>query len=140
MFHWPIFLVIIEIASNNTTNAIPINTLFQFALNTKGISTITISNTHFNQLTYQLTNDDVIINIDDNSIYSSIEIINYGETISKKDIKHIFERFYKGVNSKSDSIGIGLALSKTIIEEDNGKISVESNNNETIFTIKYFKL
>ena len=99
-----------------------------------------ITNILKNAIDHSTGNDDVIINIDDNSIYSSIEIINYGETISKKDIKHIFERFYKGVNSKSDSIGIGLALSKTIIEEDNGKISVESNNNETIFTIKYFKL
>ena len=69
-----------------------------------------------------------------------IEVIDFGDGISKKDIKHIFERFYKGENATSDSIGIGLALAKTIIEEDNGNISVESKKNGTKFIIKYFKL
>lgn len=81
----------------------------------------------------------VIINIEDNKVYSKIDIINDGELIDKKDINHIFERFYKSKNATSDSIGIGLALSKTIIEQDNGCISVESNKDKTIFTIKYFK-
>ena len=53
---------------------------------------------------------------------------------------HIFERFYKGTNSSSESVGIGLALAKSIIESNNGYVSVESEVNKgTIFTIKYFK-
>ena len=83
---------------------------------------------------------EVTINIDNNSVYSLIEISDNGEGISKKDISHIFERFYKGSNSSADSIGIGLALSKTIIEEDNGTISVESNKKGTKFSIKYYKI
>ena len=83
---------------------------------------------------------EVTINIDNNSVYSLIEISDNGEGISKKDISHIFERFYKGSNSSSDSIGIGLALSKTIIEEDNGTISVESDKKGTKFSIKYYKI
>ena len=70
--------------------------------------------------------------------YVEIRIINDGDIISKKDIKYIFDRFYKISNDK-DSIGIGLALSKSIIEKDNGKISVISDNNSTIFEIKYYK-
>lgn len=70
--------------------------------------------------------------------YVEIRIINDGDIISKKDIKHIFDRFYKISNDK-DSIGIGLALSKSIIEKDNGKINVISDNNSTIFEIKYYK-
>lgn len=70
--------------------------------------------------------------------YVEIRIINDGDTINKKDIKHIFDRFYKISNDK-DSIGIGLALSKSIIEKDNGKINVISDNNSTIFEIKYYK-
>ena len=69
-----------------------------------------------------------------------VEIINYGKVIDKKDLKHIFERFYKGKNAKADSIGIGLALAKSIVEEDNGSIDVESNDNETKFILKYFKI
>ena len=86
------------------------------------------------------SNKDVIINYSSNNVYSMIEIKDSGEGISKKDIKHIFERFYKGENSSSDSIGIGLALSKTIIDEDSGTISVESSSKGTIFVIKYFKM
>ncbi len=86
------------------------------------------------------SNKDIVINYNSNNIYSMIEIKDNGEGISKKDIKHIFERFYKGENSSSDSIGIGLALSKMIIEEDNGTISVESSSKGTIFIVKYYKM
>ncbi len=81
----------------------------------------------------------VEIKAKDNKIYTEIKIINDGDIINKKDLKHIFERFYKGENSKPDSIGIGLALSKKIIDSSNGKISVESKDNSTTFKIKYFK-
>ena len=69
-----------------------------------------------------------------------IIIKDYGEGISKKDIKHIFQRFYKAKNASPESIGIGLSLAKTIIEKDNGYISVDSKENEgTTFTVKYMK-
>ena len=99
-----------------------------------------ITNILKNAIDHSKEGNKVIINIDDNTIYSLVEVINYGEVISKKDIAHIFERFYKGENAKSDSVGIGLALAKTIINEDNGVISVESDNNETKFSIKYYKI
>ena len=99
-----------------------------------------ITNILKNAIDHSKDSNKVIINIDNNNVYSLIEIINYGEVISKKDIGHIFERFYKAENAKSDSVGIGLALAKTIITEDNGTISVESNNNETKFNIKYFNI
>ena len=99
-----------------------------------------ITNILKNAVDHSKNNSTVTINLSNNNVYSMIEIIDKGEGISKKDISHIFERFYKGENSTSDSIGIGLALAKTIIEEDNGSISVESNKNGTKFTIKYFKL
>ena len=97
-----------------------------------------ISNILKNCIEYSNEDSNIDITYDTNKIYTSITIIDYGEKISSKDIKHIFERFYKGSNSKSDSIGIGLALSKSIIEKNNGTISVESNN-DTRFIIKYYK-
>lgn len=99
-----------------------------------------ITNIIKNAVDHSKNNSTVTINLSNNNVYSMIEIIDKGEGISKKDISHIFERFYKGENATSDSIGIGLALAKTIIEEDNGSISVESNKNGKKFTIKYFKL
>ena len=98
-----------------------------------------ITNIIKNAIDHSIDNSKIIINLDKNNVYSMVEVIDFGNGISKKDIKHIFERFYKGENATSDSIGIGLALAKTIIEEDNGNISVESNKTMTKFTIKYFK-
>lgn len=80
----------------------------------------------------------IIINYEQNNIYSSIIVKDFGDEIPKEDLPHIFERFYKGKNATIDSIGIGLSLSKTIIEKDNGKITVESNPSVTTFNIKYF--
>lgn len=93
-----------------------------------------------NAIEHSKNNSNIIINIENNNVYSMIEVIDFGEGIAKKDIKHIFERFYKCKNTKTDSIGIGLALAKTIIEEDKGTISVESNKLETKFIIKYYKI
>lgn len=93
-----------------------------------------------NAIEHSKNNSNIILNIKNNNVYSMIEVIDFGEGIAKKDIKHIFERFYKCKNTKTDSIGIGLALAKTIIEEDKGTISVESNKLETKFIIKYYKI
>lgn len=93
-----------------------------------------------NAIEHSKNNSNIIINIENNNVYSMIEVIDFGESIAKKDIKHIFERFYRCKNTKTDSIGIGLALAKTIIEEDKGTISVESNKLETKFIIKYYKI
>lgn len=99
-----------------------------------------ITNILKNCVEHSKDNQKVIINYSQNSIYTKLEIKDFGDGISKKDLPHIFERFYKGENSSEESIGIGLALSKTIIEEDNGSINVQSDKNGTTFTIKYFYL
>lgn len=97
-----------------------------------------ITNIIKNALEHSNNYSKILIETEENNLYSEIKITNYGTAIDKKDIPHIFERFYKGKNSSPDSIGIGLSLSKTIIENDNGRISVSSENDKTTFTIKYF--
>ena len=69
------------------------------------------------------------ISYEENPIYSEIIIKDNGEGIDKDDIQNIFKRFYKGKNSKSDSVGIGLAMAKSIIESQNGDIYVKSEKN-----------
>lgn len=69
------------------------------------------------------------ITYEENPIYSEIIIKDNGEGIDKDDIQNIFKRFYKGKNSKSDSVGIGLAMAKSIIESQNGYIYVKSKKN-----------
>lgn len=81
----------------------------------------------------------VEVNYTKNKVYSRILIRDNGIGINEDDLPYIFDRFYKGKNSSKDSVGIGLALSKSIIEKDNGSISVKSTPKiGTIFTIKYF--
>ena len=85
-------------------------------------------------------NKNIYINYEENNLYTKIQIIDEGNGIDKEDIKHIFERFYKGKDSSENSIGIGLALAKTIIEKDNGYISCKSEKGKgTEFIIKYMK-
>lgn len=83
-------------------------------------------------------NGTVKISYNDCKTYIKLVIEDNGVGINKEDIAHIFERFYKGANSSKDSVGIGLSLSLSIIEKDNGKIDVESKNGTT-FTIRYYK-
>ena len=98
-----------------------------------------ITNILKNGIEHSEENSKIDVNFEQNKIYTKIEIKDYGVGIDKKDLNHIFERFYKGKNSSSDSVGIGLALSKSIIEKSNGDISVSSVSNQgTTFTIKYF--
>ena len=59
----------------------------------------------------------IYINAKNTNMYTELEIRDEGEGIDEEDIKHIFERFYKGKNSQENSFGIGLALSKSILGE-----------------------
>lgn len=99
-----------------------------------------ISNILKNSIEHSNSNGVIDISYSQNKVYTLICIKDYGVGIDTKDIKHIFERFYKGKNSSKDSIGIGLALSKNIIEKDNGSISVNSKKMlGTVFQIKYYR-
>lgn len=85
-------------------------------------------------------NKNIYINYEENNFYTKIVIRDEGTGIDKQDVKHIFERFYKGKNASENSIGIGLALAKSIIEKDNGYIICDSKVGEgTNFEIKYMK-
>lgn len=82
----------------------------------------------------------VEVNYSENKLYTRILIKDNGKGIDSDDLPHIFDRFYKGKNGSDDSFGIGLSLSKTIIEKEGGSITVKSTPNiGTIFTIKYLK-
>ena len=98
-----------------------------------------ITNILKNCIEHSKDDSTITIDIDSNKIYKQITIKDNGEGIDEKDLPHIFERFYKGKNSSKDSVGIGLALAKTIIEKDNGSIKVDSKKGkQTTFVIKYY--
>lgn len=99
-----------------------------------------IQNIVKNAIEHSNENQNVTIIVEENNVYVSIKIIDEGQGIEKEELKNIFNRFYKTTNSNENSVGIGLSLSKSIIERQNGYISVDSKIGEgTTFTIKYIK-
>lgn len=60
------------------------------------------------------------------NIYTTLAIEDNGKGIDKEHLPHIFERFYKAGNSSPNSIGIGLAMAKQIINSHSGNIEVKS--------------
>lgn len=99
-----------------------------------------ITNILKNCVEHSKDNSRIKISYEANNVYTKIGIKDYGIGIDKEDLAHIFERFYKGKNSSNESVGIGLALSKSIIESNNGYIEVESEIGKgSLFIIKYSK-
>ena len=96
-----------------------------------------VTNILKNCVEHSRENSKIEIKASANKVYTSMEIRDYGTGISPEDLPHIFERFYKGNGASFESVGIGLALAKKIIESNDGIISVTSSNQGTKFTIKY---
>lgn len=71
--------------------------------------------------------------------FALVQVINYGEEIPEEDIKYIFDRFYrvdKSRNSEEGGSGLGLSITKNIIELHKGTISALSDSEKTVFEIK----
>ena len=81
-----------------------------------------------------------------NPLYTEILIWDEGDGFAKEDIPHLFKRFYRGKNAdaggniRGSGIGIGLALSKEIIEHQNGTIRAKNlPNGGACFEIRLYK-
>ena len=99
-----------------------------------------ITNIVKNCIEHNRDGGNIFIKYEENSLFTKITIRDEGEGISKEDLRHIFERFYKCKNSSDNGIGIGLALAKSIIEKNNGMIMCTSEvGRGTEFVIKYMK-
>jgi signal transduction histidine kinase len=71
-------------------------------------------------------------------LLTEIIITDNGNGFDKKDLPHIFERFYQSGNT--NGVGIGLALAKTIIINENGAITAENGEfGGAKFTICFYK-
>ena len=82
----------------------------------------------------------LFIGTEETNLYAQIVIRDTGCGIAEEDIPHIFERFYKGKNAGKDSVGIGLALAKSIMEGQHGDILVSSKEGEgTEFKVRFYK-
>lgn len=83
----------------------------------------------------------IIVTFENTQLTSKIRIVDNGEGIDKQDLPKIFQRFYRCIRtSKTGSVGIGLALTKFIVDMQDGNISVKSEKNKgSQFIITFLK-
>lgn len=92
-----------------------------------------------NCLEHTPKNGEINMFYESNPLYVLVSIEDGGAGITKKDLPHLFERFYRGENSAKDSAGIGLALAKSIIEAQNGQVHAENSSaGHARFSIKWY--
>lgn len=79
--------------------------------------------------------------LEETPLFSNITVKDNGEGIEKEHLPHVFKRFYKAKSQvKAESIGIGLNLTKLIVESQNGTIAVKSKKGQgTQMTITFLK-
>lgn len=74
-----------------------------------------------------------------NPIYTELRIEDGGGGFQAADLPHVFERFYRGKGAAKDNVGIGLALARAVIEQQNGQISAGNTvNGHAFFRIKWY--
>ncbi|ARU31109.1 hypothetical protein CAP31_05050 [Sulfuriferula sp. AH1] len=76
--------------------------------------------------------------IKETALLQRIEVENHGKAIPAGQLERIFDRFYRldpARGAALDGAGLGLAITKSIVEAHKGCIGVSSDNNSTIFTI-----
>jgi len=90
-----------------------------------------------NAINFAPQNTNVEVKIYKQQSFVFIDITDFGQEISKENISHVFERYFTTDKKyRKVGTGLGLYLSKKIVELHNGEITVKSNNKETVFTVK----
>lgn len=93
-----------------------------------------------NATEYAPEDSTIQLNVEHSKVMTTINIKDYGKGIDKESLPKIFKRFYRAKSDVNEnSIGIGLSLSKGIIEGQGGDITVSSEVGKyTCFTINFY--
>lgn len=93
-----------------------------------------------NAIEHSPSDSSVQIRASENDVYIEINVLDSGTGIPKEEREKLFQRFYRGSNAAEDSIGIGLALAKEVVEQQHGRIEIESEEGQgTLFSLKFMK-
>jgi signal transduction histidine kinase len=84
-----------------------------------------------NAIKYSRKEDSVELKVDEMDHWVLIKVSDSGPGIAKKDLPHIFERFYRAKNLEANrgapGIGLGLPIAQKIVKGHQGKITIESH-------------
>lgn len=99
-----------------------------------------ISNLIENAIDYGTKDTDIEVNLEKEGDYILIQVENYGIGFSKTDEEKLFTKFFRAdnaISTKPNGIGLGLFISKKIVEYHKGKIIASSSpqTNKTIFSV-----
>lgn len=92
-----------------------------------------------NALYYSDAGSAVSIQMHKEGEHVRIEVENTGKTIAPEKLNHIFEQFYRLDSSRASNtggVGLGLAITKEIVELHGGTISAQSQNERICFSLE----
>lgn len=91
-----------------------------------------------NAIRYNPKNTPIHINISPDEHFALLEIRDEGTGIPPEVIENLFDRYYRGTNTTSNNTGtgLGLTISKQLVEAHGGHIHVKSNKHGTTITIR----
>jgi signal transduction histidine kinase len=98
-----------------------------------------INNLLENAITYSSSGGKVRLSLRDQGDTISLDVKDSGEGIAEDDLPHLFDRFFRVDQSRTDSeshSGLGLAICKAIVEDHGGEIGVGSTLGDgSVFTV-----
>ena len=92
-----------------------------------------------NAIKYGADGKRVLVKVHGGEEIVTVSVTNYGYVIPPDELPLIFNKFYRVEQSRSSSTGgtgLGLAIAKEIVDMHGGAISVASDLNGTVFTVK----
>ena len=110
-----------------------------FKCDSKGIKQV-IGILMDNAIKHSIENGEIIVNLKKDKRNTIMEVSNKGKEIPKEERARIFERFYRADESRNraeNRYGLGLAIAKNIVNNHEGKISVNCENGYTIFKLTF---
>lgn len=94
-----------------------------------------------NALKYEPSGGRVSIHLTQSKKKTVLSVCNRGSRIADEDLPHVFDRFYRSDKSRTNSagsFGLGLAITKEMVERLGGTISVTSSQEEgTVFSVTF---
>lgn len=81
----------------------------------------------------------ITVSVEETALFTQLRIEDTGPGFDRKEIAHLFERFYKGSNAREGSCGIGLSLARMVITSQNGTVQATNGKTGGVFTVRFYK-